>query len=120
MRKVRGRVVSGKGDFSKWIALLHEHYRKKTGLDLFPGTLNLELEQEYLRPTTFVRLEKEEYGGQVSVSIIPCRIFGRQAFILRTDGAERDDRKTLEVAADIGLRLTYGLKDGDVVEVEVP
>ena len=54
------------------------------------------------------------------MSIIPCRIFGRQAFILRTDGAERDDRKTLEVAADIGLRLTYGLKDGDVVEVEVP
>ena len=122
MRILRGRVVTGVGNFSFWIAKLHDHYRRKTGLDLFPGTLNLRLDEEWRRPPTgFVRLEKEEYGGTVSVSLIPCTVFGRKAFILRTDRAEfgetDHDRCTLEIATDVKLRDAYALKDGDEVEV---
>jgi CTP-dependent riboflavin kinase len=122
---LRGIVRSGKGDFSFWIQKLEAFYSLKTGRKLFPGTLNVHLiDQTYYLPHNSLRLEKEEYGGRVSVSICPCKIFGRDAFILRTDtdaGKYGDPRESiLEIASDVELREAYDLRDGDVVEVEVP
>ena len=121
---LRGVVRSGKGDFSFWLDKLEAHYTRKTGMKLFPGTLNVHLiEQTFPIPQPCLRLEKEEYGGQVSVSMVPCRIFGRAAFILRTDtdtGKLGDPSEAiLEIATDVKLREVYGLRDGDIVEVEV-
>ncbi len=122
---LKGVVKSGKGDFSYCLDRLSERYARKTGLKLFPGTLNVHLiDQVYHLPSGSVRLEKEEYGGQVSVAIGECTIFGRKAFILRpdTDTGKYGDppEAILEVATDIELRKKYGLNDGDVVEIEVP
>lgn len=121
MQILRGKVTSGVGNFSYWIEKLKDHYTRKTGMELFPGTLNLQLETEFKRPEQFLRLEKEEYGGEVSVTIVPCQIFRRQAYILRTDKAEADahERCVIEVATDVKLRESYGIKDGDEVEVVV-
>jgi riboflavin kinase len=47
---LRGRVVSGMGNFSYWIEKLHEHHTRKTGMQLFPGTLNLQLDEPYSLP----------------------------------------------------------------------
>lgn len=80
MTILRGAVVSGQGNFSYWIEQLQEHYTQKTGMRLFPGTLNILLDSPYVLPPQRLRLEKEEYGGAVSVNIVPCRIFGRAAF----------------------------------------
>ena len=122
---LRGRVRAGKGDFSYWIGKLHDHYIKKTGMKLYAGTLNVHLiGRRYELPQNCIRLEKEEYGGTVSVSLAPCKIFDRIAFILRTDsddGKHGDPPETiLEIATDVRLRDEYNLRDGDVVEVEVP
>lgn len=118
-----GRVVTGVGNFSYWIELLKEHYRRKTGLNLFPGTLNVELEEEYRVPAGAMRLEGEEYGGTVSVNIVPCRIFEEQAVILRTERSESEEgthaRRIVEVACEVKLRDKYRLRDGDTVRVEV-
>ena len=39
---LRGRVVPGMGNFAFWIAhKLHDFYLGKTGMALFPGTLNV-------------------------------------------------------------------------------
>jgi riboflavin kinase len=46
-----GMVVTGVGNFSYWIERLKAHYRRKTGMSLFPGTLNVRLEEEYSVPT---------------------------------------------------------------------
>ncbi len=123
MPVLRGRVVSGVGNFSYWIARLEEYYTRKTGMRLFPGTLNVQLDAEYTLPKQRIRLEAEECGGTVSVNIVPCRIFDRQAFILRTDankeGRGYHPRSLVEVACDVKLREVYGLADGDVVEIEV-
>ena len=121
---MQGIVRSGKNDFSFWIAKLETFYTQKTGMKLYPGTLNVHLsDATFPTPIDAIRLEKEEYGGQVSVNIIPCKIWGRKAFILRTDN---DDGKwgdpperILEIATDFGIRETYGVKDGDIVEVEI-
>ena len=121
MRVLKGRVVTGVGNFSYWIERLQEHYREKTGMRLFPGTLNLQLDEPFELPGVRARLEAEEYGGTVSVNIVPCKVFGRPAFILRTDRAdgEPESRKVVEVACEVKLRERHGLRDGDWVEVEV-
>ncbi len=93
---------------------------------LFPGTLNVHLIDAVYHPpkSEVIRLEGAEYGGRVNVSILPCRIFDRLAFVLRpdTDTGKHGDppEAILEIATDVGLRSTYGLKDGDVVEVSLP
>src|SRR3954453_13302722 len=119
-----GEIRTGKRNFSYWLDTLEPYYTRKTGMRLFPGTLNVHLTSgSYSTPAKTLRLEKEEYGGRVSVSIVPCKIFGRKAFILRpdTDTGKHGDppEKILEVATDANLRDMYRLKDGDIVEVQV-
>jgi len=91
---------------------------------LYPGTLNIELSSPYSLPPDVMRLEAHEYGGSVSVSILPCRICDHPAFLLRTDQSERGaghhPRNIIEIATDIRLRDAYQLKDGDFVDVEFP
>jgi riboflavin kinase len=123
MMVLRGQVVSGVGSFAYWIERLQEHYERKTGMVLYPGTLNLKLDSEYSLPTRVIRLEEAEYGGRVSVDIVPCSIKGRKAFLLRTDANEHgqgDHPKTIvEIATDIRLRDLYQLQDGDYLEVTI-
>ena len=121
MPVLRGIVVSGMGNFSYWIEKLESFYSQKTGMPLYPGTLNLRLPEPYSLPADVIRLEKEEYGGTVSVSLLPCTIFGRRAFLLRTDKNESGQgdhpKNIIEIATDVKLRDAYGLKDGDEIEV---
>jgi len=121
---LRGRVVSGVGSFAYWIGQLQDHYQRKTGVILYPGTLNLRLDAEYSLPPKVIRLEGAEYGGRVSVSIVPCSVRGTRAFLLRTDANENgqgDHPKTIiEIAAEVRLRDLFQLQDGDLLEVEVP
>jgi riboflavin kinase, archaea type len=122
-KTLKGKVVSGQGNFSYWIEKLSDYYEDKTGMRFFPGTLNIQLEEPYDLPTDVVRLEKEEYGGSVSVSIQECSIFGRKAFILRTDGNASNNgdhpRTIVEIATDVKIREYYRIMDGDVVEVRL-
>ena len=101
MARLEGRVVTGVGNFGYWIERLREHYRHKTGMLLFPGTLNIKLCAPYDLPLSRHRLEK--------------------AVILRTDKAdsEEESRKILEVASEVRLRDEFNLQDGDLVEVEI-
>jgi riboflavin kinase len=123
MSVLRGTVVSGMGNFSFWLEKLESFYTQKTGTRLFPGTLNLRLEEPYSLPEEVIRLEKEEYGGTVSVSMVPCSVFGRRAFLLRTDANEagqgHHSKNIIEIATDIKLRDAYQLSDGDEVEVHI-
>jgi riboflavin kinase len=121
---LRGTVTSGQGNFSYWIEKLKDHYLLKTGLHLYPGTLNVLLPEPYILPADRLRLEGHEYGGSVSVNLLPCRIFDRAAFLLRTDlnnsGRGPHPLNLIEIATDIRLRDAYELADGDTVEVELP
>lgn len=123
MSTITGQVISGRGDFAQWIEKFHDHYRLKTGLDLYPGSLNLLLDEPYHLPPNPMRLDPSEYGGAVGVSLVPCRVFDRLAFILRTDANERGvgdhPREVVEIATDIKLRDVFGLQDGDVVTIHL-
>ncbi len=123
MAVLSGIVVSGQGNFGQWIEKLKKHYNRKTGMRLFPGTLNILLDYPYALPPDVIRLEKEEYGGTVSVSLVPCRIFDRRAFLVRTDpneaGLGHHPKTLIEIATDVKLRERYRLRDGDRVVVAV-
>ena len=124
MRLLSGTVVSGMGNFSYWIEKLENHYFRKTGLHLYPGTLNVRLEEPYSLPQQTIRLEGHEYGGVVSVNLVPCTIQGRAAFLLRTDANEQErghhPKTIIEIATDVRLRDYFMLQDGDRVEIELP
>ena len=119
----RGRVVSGTGNVYYWIEKLQDHYQRKTGMRFDPGTLNVELAEAYSLPDRVIRLEESEYGGTVSVNIVPCLIRGRRAFLLRTDANEEGrghhPKTIIEIATDVRLRDAFGLEDGDAIEIEI-
>lgn len=126
MKILHGKVKGGLGDFSKKmeeIPGLLDAYERKTGMRFFPGTLNIELEEEYSVASEAIRLDKGEYGGAVSVFIVPCTILDREAFILRTEkneaGIGKHPKNILEIATDVKLRSTYNLNDGDEVEISI-
>jgi riboflavin kinase len=64
MKVLKGRVVSGIGNFSYWIEKLRDYYYRKTELRLFPGTLNVELGYPYKLSSEVIRLEKKNTVGQ--------------------------------------------------------
>jgi riboflavin kinase, archaea type len=124
MMKLRGEVRTGKNDFFFWMEKLSSYYMQKTGMIFVPGTLNVHLiEYKYYFPLDCIRLDKEEYEGSVSVSLTPCKILTRDAYILRTDSDTGKQgyspEQILEIATDVRLRDEFHLEDGDVVEVEV-
>ena len=57
------------------------------------------------------------------MNLVPCVIFGRRAFLLRTDlnetGFGPHPKNVIEIATDVRLRDMYHLADGDLVEVEI-
>jgi riboflavin kinase len=57
---LRGEVRTGKSDFSYWLGKLEPLYTHKTGMRLFPGTLNVDLTSgSYPTPTNALRVEKD-------------------------------------------------------------
>ena len=126
---LRGEVVSGMGNFSYWIERLRDHYLRKTGMAFYPGTLNVQLPAPYTLPGRVIRLEASEYGGTVSVNIVPCVIRvardqdARRGFLLRTDANEEGrghhPKTIVEIACDVRLRDFFDLRDGDTVEIEI-
>lgn len=122
--KLLGEIRTGKNDFSFWMEKLLPYYIQKTGMIFFPGTLNVHLiECKYYFPVDCIRLEKEEYGGTVSISMTPCIILAKNAYILRTDSDRGkhgySPEQILEIATDVKLRDEFNLRDGDFIEVEV-
>ena len=121
MKVLHGTVVSGKGDFSQWIKKLHNYYYQKTGLNFFPGTLNVQLDKPYRIPPHALCLDAKEYGGKVSIYLVACQILGHSGYILRTDRNEQgigDHPHTIvEVACEVKLRDVHQINDGDKVEI---
>ncbi len=125
-KRLSGKVVTGIGDFSfrmETIPGLLDAYERKTGMRFYPGTLNIQLKELFSFPEKRIRLEKEDYGGTVSVNILPCKINGKKAFILRTDkneeGKGHHSKTIVEIASDVKLRDYLKINDGDEVEIDL-
>ena len=121
--KLEGKVKSGLGDAGFWVKKAEEAFMKKTGMKLFHGTLNLELEEPYMLGEDVMILHKEEYGGIYEVLVKECVVMGHISYILRTEKNESGEGdhplNIIEVVSDVNFRQLYGLKDGDTIIVEL-
>ena len=124
LRPVHGLVRSGVGSFARWMRLLAGEYRRLTGVDLVPGTLNVELPAPWRSPPDARVLPPDPERGTVEVLVTPCRIEGRPGYVLRTraseDGRGDHPRSIVEVASTTHLRTALGLADGDRAQLELP
>ncbi len=118
---LRGHVASGIGDIARWMTQYAELFERRTGVRLYPGSLNVILDEPWTVRDAAIRLEPPEYG--VPMSIVPCQINGLDAFIVRTDknnaGLGDHPPSVIEIAAPTHLRTTLGVSDGDEVAVVV-
>jgi len=120
-----GIVRSGKGNFSYCMEKLQTLCPARTGVALYPGSLDSGLAVSYDLPVKgVIRLEKEAYGGRVSVSLLPCAGPGIQGFIMRTDanadGTGDHPKTIIEVAAQVRLRDALNVSDVHFVTIKVP
>ncbi|GAA4209326.1 DUF120 domain-containing protein [Actinocatenispora rupis] len=118
---LHGRVASGIGDFGRWAERYRDVYAEYTGMALYPGSLNVVLTEPWSLPAERIHVAADEVG--TGVNLVPCRVFDRPAFLMRTDrnehGTGDHPRTVLEIVADVRLRDLFGLADGDPVEVTV-
>src|SRR5262249_18073023 len=116
-------------DAARWLTMFNDAYVRKTGMAVFPGSLNLALESpfDWFEPSyedAIIQFPGREFGSERDVLMMPCnlRSHGSQkAFLWTTTTAASDParRRLVEIIASISLRDRYGLKDGDLVEIEV-
>lgn len=119
MAILRGRVTSGVGDLAKRMTEYAELYAATTGAVLYPGSLNVQLDEPWHVGDGAARVEPPECP--VAFSIVPCTIGGFDAFIIRTDRNDRGEGDhpptIIEIAATLRLRDALNVEDGDEVEV---
>ena len=126
---ITGHVQPGKNDASHWLNVFNAQYSAKTGMGIFPGSLNVALDVnfDWFEPAVEARtiwFGREEYGGERDVLMLPCRLRnlnGKRAYLWTPTTAARDrpDPWVVEIITDIKLRKIFGLHDGSVVEVEL-
>ena len=112
---LKGKVIDGLGNASFWVKKVEEIFLKETGLKLFPGTLNIKLENDYEFEKNWI-INPEEYGGTQKVYVQECKVFGNQAYILRAEKTEHG-LDIIEIVSDINFRKEYKIQTGDEIEV---
>ena len=123
-----GHVEAGTQNARLWLTRFNAAYTRKLGMPVFPGSLNLRLPQvfDWTDPRygpALIRFDRSEYGGERDILLLPCRLetLNRHPAFLWTTTTPRQGtaRYVVEIVADIPLRDTFGLRDGDVVAVEL-
>ena len=120
--ELKGKVKSGLGEASYWVGKIRDIFERKYKIKLFLGTLNIELEHEYIMEKE-EKIKADEYGGNLDVLIKECEIMGHKGYIVRT---EKNNQKggdhplnIVEIVSDINIRKANHLKDNDQVIVSM-
>lgn len=119
---LEGKVIKGIGKAKVFVNMMKDIFYQKTNIELFPGTLNVELNKSYdLKPTYIIKAE--EYGGKYNVQVQECTLLGNKAYIVRSEKnlqKEGDyDKNIIEIVSDINFRKKYNLNDGKTLEISI-
>ncbi len=117
-----GKVTKGMGTAKKFISMMKKVFYEKTEINLYPGTLNIKLNNPYILKPDYI-IKPEEYGGTFNVQIQKCKILDENAYIVRSE-KNIDDKgdygqDIIEIISNINFREKYNLKDEDEIEVLV-
>ncbi len=79
-----GKVKSGLGEGSSWMKMAEKVFKKKYNMDVFLGTLNIELENDLILNEKDI-INPDEYGGNLKLFIAECIVKGHKSYIIRTE-----------------------------------
>lgn len=122
IHKLKGKVKSGFGEASFWVKKIIPFFKDKYGIILFPGTLNIELNVDYIVPE-IEKIKPKEYGGDYYVFIQKCKVLDDICYIVRPEINNNTKGKqtmnVIEIVSNVELRKKYNLKDNDDIEIEL-
>lgn len=115
---LRGKVVNGFGEGSRYVSIYRDVFLKYLGIDPYPGTLNIELLEPPELPMEIVKpIEipppSPLYGKVLAVK---AWIRGVEVYIVRPLRSRHPGR-IIEVVSQYNLKEKLGVKTGDVVEI---
>ncbi|MEM4481960.1 MAG: DUF120 domain-containing protein [Desulfurococcaceae archaeon] len=118
--KVKGVVFSGIGEGAHYVKLYSEGLKKLLGEMPYPGTLNVILENCFnslvSNITPIVLHPPSENLGAVYVYLgYLCKL---KVLVIRPSITKHDCR-VVELVSNVHLRGLLGLRDGNVVELEI-
>lgn len=120
---LQGQVVSGLGEASIWVKKIKKVFQEKMEMELFEGTLNVDLNYKYSLGKDVIKFAPNEYGGTQEVLVKECRVLGNRAYILRTNANEKEEGtqpiNIIEIVSNVNFREQYNLKDGDKIEIKM-
>jgi len=94
----------------------------RTGLpSMAPGTLNVTIPFDYIVRSDST-IEPHEYFTGERLKLQRCRVRGKRMIIMRPESHEQPGgigANVLELVSPLHLRMAWGLRDGDNLEIEV-
>jgi CTP-dependent riboflavin kinase len=128
--RIRGIVQDGEGDASVRIKEHADVYEAWTGMKLFPGSLNVLLEEKFDWDDASVAPFKRIHslipnGGNRDICLVPCEISNDRGrvygFAWATTLAASDaDYRVLEIITSVRLRDVLELENGSSVTIDIP
>ena len=119
---LQGIVTSGLGVAKNWVKKIECVFKEKTGMQVFNGTLNIKLNEDYLVVPDFI-IEPNQYGGTQRVLVKKCEIFGEKSYIVRAEknqiGTGDHDLKIIEIVSTKNFRETFKIKDDDLIKIKI-
>jgi riboflavin kinase len=122
-----GRVVTGVGEGSYYMSQTHyvKQFEKEAGFVPYPGTLDIKLDRDSIAlKEVIARLPSKEVPGFKTkerafgpVRFFPAKLKNLKVALILPLRSHYTD--TIELIAPQNLREALGLKDGDLVHVEV-
>lgn len=119
---LEGKVIEGMGKAKIFVNMMKEVFYKTTNMELYPGTLNVELEEPYDLKTTYI-IKAKEYGGKYDVQVQECTLLEHKAYIVRSEKNLKEEsdyeKNIIEIVSNINFRDKHNLKDGDLVKIQI-
>lgn len=118
---MKGKIKSGLGQGSYWITKFTPVFMREYSIKLFPGTLNVEIEEDYKLVDSYKVIPGFEYGGTDRVLVQKCIILGETAYIVRPERNNKENGdhplNILEIISDVNFREKFNLKNDDEIEI---
>ena len=114
-----GTIFSGIGVATTRVSQNLALYRKETGTELIPGTLNVRLLEEFEVPPGNVYLPPEKVEpaeDKRGITLVPAHIRDERVCIIVPDSPIYDG-DVIEIMASFNVREKFCLKDNDTIEV---
>ena len=113
-KKYQGKLVSGYGSATLIMKKLLKDYHHKLDPRVVPGTINLELHEDFEMPANSIVID----WGTQKFYYYPIELFTKRAYVMRPE-RHPFSKNIIEIIATEHICSIYDLKYGDKIEFEM-